>query len=78
MKCRDRNYLALQSDLLSSYFMGIITVLSLTGDHTTVGDHPQTKPVYDLDSVSLLYEISSLEEGYYLAGNELKGKPAFF
>jgi 5,10-methylenetetrahydrofolate reductase len=52
--------------------------LCLTGDHVTVGDHPQAKPVYDLDSVSLLYTISRLEEGYDLVGNELKGKPSFF
>ncbi len=75
---RDRNRLALQSDLLSAYVMGIRTVLCLTGDHVTVGDHPQAKPVYDLDSVSLLYALSRLEEGFDLVGNELKGKPAFF
>jgi len=78
MTCRDRNRLALQSDALSAYVLGIRNVLSLTGDHVTVGDHPQAKPVYDLDSVSLLYTLSRLEEGYDLAGNELKGKPAFF
>lgn len=76
--CRDRNRLALQSDLLSAYALGVRNVLSLTGDHTTVGDHPQAKPVYDLDSVSLLYTISKLEEGFDLVGNELKGKPQFF
>lgn len=76
--CRDRNRLALQSDILSAYVLGIRNILSLTGDHVTVGDHPQAKPVYDLDSVSLLYTISKLEEGYDLAGNELKGKPSFF
>ncbi len=78
MTCRDRNRLALQSDLLSAYVLGIRNVLSLTGDHTTVGDHPQAKPVYDLDSVSLLYTISKLEEGFDLVGNQLQGKPEFF
>jgi methylenetetrahydrofolate reductase (NADPH) len=78
MTCRDRNRLSLQSELLSAYVLGIRNILSLTGDHTTVGDHPQAKPVYDLDSVSLLYTISKLEEGFDLAGNELKGKPSFF
>jgi 5,10-methylenetetrahydrofolate reductase len=58
--------------------LGIRNVLSLTGDHTTVGDHPQAKPVYDLDSVSLLYAMGKLESGYDLVGNELKGKPEFF
>jgi 5,10-methylenetetrahydrofolate reductase len=76
--CRDRNRLALQSDLLSAYVLGIRNVLSLTGDHTTVGDHPQAKPVYDLDSVSLLWTMKKLESGVDLAGKELKGKPTFF
>ncbi|OQA21037.1 MAG: Bifunctional homocysteine S-methyltransferase/5,10-methylenetetrahydrofolate reductase [Actinobacteria bacterium ADurb.Bin346] len=78
MTCRDRNRLALQSDLLSAYALGIRNVLSLTGDHTTTGDHPQAKPVYDLDSVSLLYTMSKLEEGLDLVDNPLKGKPSFF
>lgn len=78
MTCRDRNRLALQSDLLSSYVLGIRNVLSLTGDHTTIGDHPQAKPVYDLDSVSLLWAIKKLESGIDLADKELTGKPAFF
>jgi len=78
MTCRDRNRLALQSDLLSSYVLGIRNVLALTGDHTTVGDHPQAKPVYDLDSVSLLWTMKKLESGVDLAGKELKGNPTFF
>jgi 5,10-methylenetetrahydrofolate reductase len=78
MTCRDRNRLALQSDILSAYALGIRNILSLTGDHVTVGDHPQAKPVYDLDSVSLLYTIGKLESGYDLVDNELKGKPSFF
>lgn len=78
MTCRDRNRLALQSDLLSAYVLDIRNVLSLTGDHTTIGDHPQTKPVYDLDSVSLLWTMKKLESGVDLAGKELKGKPTFF
>ncbi|MCE5330468.1 methylenetetrahydrofolate reductase [bacterium] len=78
MTCRDRNRLALQSDLLSSYVLGVRNVLSLTGDHTTIGDHPQAKPVYDLDSVSLLWTMKKLESGFDLAGKELTGKPSFF
>lgn len=78
MTCRDRNRLALQSDLLSAYVMGIKNVLALTGDHTTVGDHPQSKPVYDLDSVSLLWTMKKLESGKDLADKELKGNPVFF
>jgi methylenetetrahydrofolate reductase (NADPH) len=78
MVCRDRNRLALQSDLLSAYALGIRNVLCLTGDHTTLGDHPGAKAVYDLDSVSLLCAARGLMEGRDLAGNELDGAPDFF
>ena len=78
MTCRDRNRIALQSDLLSAAMLGIDNLLLLTGDHTTLGDHPQAKPVFDLDSVSLLYTAKRLEEGYDLAGNELVGEPPKF
>ena len=76
--CRDRNRLALQSDLLSAYVLGIENVLAITGDLPSLGDHPQAKPVYDLDSVQLLWVIGRLNEGYDMAGNELQGKPHFF
>jgi methylenetetrahydrofolate reductase (NADPH) len=76
--CRDRNRLALQSDLLSAYVMGVENVLAITGDLPSLGDHPQAKPVYDLDSVQLLWVIGRLNEGYDMVGNELKGKPNFF
>jgi len=78
MTCRDRNRLALQSDLLSAYVLGIENVLAITGDLPALGDHPQAKPVYDLDSVQLLWVIKRLNEGYDMAGNELVGKPNFF
>ena len=54
MTCRDRNRIAQQSDLLSAWVLGIENVLALTGDLPALGDHPQAKPVYDLDSVQLL------------------------
>ena len=76
--CRDRNRLALQSDLLSAYVLGIRNVLALTGDYTTIGDHPQAEPVFDIDSVQLLWVIKNLEEGKDLAGKELTKKPSFF
>lgn len=76
--CRDRNRLALQSDLLSAWALGIRNVLALTGDHPTMGDHPRAKPVFDLDSVTLLNTINTLNAGYDLAGNELAGRPDFF
>jgi len=77
MTCRDRNILALQSDLLSAWVLGVRNVLALTGDHTTMGDHPQAKPVFDVDSVGLLRIIGRLNEGFDMSGNELKGAPDF-
>ncbi len=78
MTCRDRNRLALQSDLLSAYGLGIENVLCLTGDHQSLGDHPQAKGVFDLDSVQLLAAATKLQEGKDLAENELEGRPEFF
>lgn len=78
MTCRDRNRLALQSDLLNAFVTGLENVLCLTGDHVALGDHPDAKPVFDLDSVSLLAAARQLEQGVDLGGNELKGSPSFF
>ena len=75
--CRDRNRLALQSDLISAYVLGIENVLCLTGDHNVLGDHPQSKPVFDLDSVNLLRVARTLREGKDMVGNELDGSPDF-
>lgn len=77
MTCRDRNRLALQSDLLSAYVLGIRNILVLTGDHPSLGDHPQAKAVYDLDSVGLLKAAKGLEQGKDMAGRSLKGSPHF-
>ena len=76
--CRDRNRLALQSDLLSAAALGIENVLVLTGDHPLSGDHPEAKPVFDLDSVQLLNVVKNLNAGSDMAGNELKGKPKLY
>ena len=62
LACRDRNRIALESDLLSAAMFGIDNILCLTGDHTKMGDHPQAKPVFDLDSVSLLHTVKLLED----------------
>jgi methylenetetrahydrofolate reductase (NADPH) len=78
MTCRDRNRIALQSDLLSAWVLGIENVLALTGDLPHLGDHKDAVSVYDLDSVQLLWAISRLNEGYDMMGNELTGKPDFF
>ena len=76
--CRDRNRIGLQSDLLGAAMLGIDNILCLTGDHTTLGDHPGAKPVFDLDSVSLLHTVSQLEKGVDLGGNALVGEPPKF
>lgn len=76
--CRDRNRLALQSDLLAAHVLGIRNVLCLTGDHPYVGDHPQAKPVYDFDSVHLIQCARRLNEGVDWNGSELHGATEFF
>jgi len=76
--CRDRNRLALQSDLLSAAVLGIENVLLITGDHVLMGDHPQAKPVYDVDSVQLLQAAAALETGRDMVGGDLDGAPSFF
>lgn len=78
LTCRDRNRLALQSDLLSAWALGLENVLALTGDYTTMGDHPQAKPVFDLDSPQLLSVIGALNSGVDMNGNELQGETNFF
>ncbi len=78
LTCRDRNRIALQSELLGAAMLGIENILCLTGDHTKMGDHPGAKPVFDLDSVSLLYTASQLEKGKDLAGQDLVGEPPKF
>ena len=84
MVCRDRNRLALQSDLLNAYVLGIRNVLAITGDHIVKGDHLEAKPVYDLDSVQLLKAMTALESGTDLGkdmkgrANKLQGTPSFF
>lgn len=78
LTCRDRNRIALQSDILSAALFGIENLLLLTGDHTRMGDHTQAKPVFDLDSVSLIHAVKQLEAGVDLGGNELVGAPPSF
>lgn len=73
LTCRDRNRLALQSDILSAAALGIENILLLTGDYTTLGDHPDAKPVFDLDSVQLLQVVHTLQQGADMRGNKLEG-----
>ena len=78
LTCRDRNRIALQSELLGAAMLGIENILCLTGDHTKMGDHPGAKPVFDLDSVSLLHTACQLEKGVDLGGQPLVGEPPKF
>jgi len=75
--CRDRNRLALQSDILSAAAFGIKNILVLTGDDPSCGDHPNAKKVFDLNSISLLEAIHGLQKGKDMAGNMLNGTPQF-
>jgi len=77
MTCRDRNRMALESDLLFAYTRGIRNVLCLTGDSVRVGDHKEAKGVFDLDSVQLIKMVRLMESGKDLGGNELDGAVEF-
>ncbi|GAW32629.1 methylenetetrahydrofolate reductase [Carboxydocella sp. JDF658] len=76
--CRDRNRLALQSEILGAAALGVRNFLLLTGDHTLVGDCPGAKPVFDLDSVQLLAAADNLRRGFALNGEPLQGVPDLF
>ncbi len=77
MTCRDRNRIAMQSDLMGGHMLGIRNILCLTGDYPTVGDHKEAKPVYDLDSVQVMQLVQSLNNGRDMSGNKLDGSTAF-
>ena len=76
--CRDRNRLAIQSDLLGAHIFGIRNLLALTGDPPHIGDHKDSKPVFDLQLDQLLETVRSLNSGKDLAGNPLNGATALF
>lgn len=79
MTCRDRNRIAMQSDLLGAWALGIKNLFCTTGDHPKFGNHPEAKPVFDLDSVQLIAMVNKLKEGKFLNGEEIKGeRPAYF
>jgi len=78
MTCRDRNRLAIQSDLLGAAALGIRNVLCLTGDHQKFGDDPEAKGVFDLDSIQLIAAVSTMNSGFLLSGCEMKKAPGFF
>jgi 5,10-methylenetetrahydrofolate reductase len=76
--CRDRNRLALQSDLLAAWTLGMTNLLAVTGDDPRGGDHPEAKGVFDLDSTQLLQVASGFNDGHDMKGRELKGATDFF
>jgi 5,10-methylenetetrahydrofolate reductase len=77
MTCRDRNRLALQADLLGASMLGIRNLLLLTGDDPKAGDHPEAKPVFDLNSGQLMQVANDLSQGKDMAGKALTGSPRF-
>jgi methylenetetrahydrofolate reductase (NADPH) len=78
LTCRDRNRIALQSELLAASAMGIPNVLIMTGDHPRHGDHPDAKPVFDLDSGQLLRVARTMrDEGRLMSGRELQPPPSW-
>ena len=79
MTCRDRNRISLQGDLLGASAMGVANVLCLTGDGVANGDHPEAKPVFDLDCMTLLETIRTMrDKGEYLSGRKIKNPPGVF
>ena len=79
MVCRDRNRIALQSDILGVAALGINNILCLSGDHQKFGDHPTAKNVFDIDSVQLIQAVRWMrDEGRFLGGDELRGVPRLF
>lgn len=77
MTCRDRNRIALQSDILGAWTLGVKNILALSGDHVSFGDHRDAKPVFDLDSVQLVQAISNLNSGQNMKGTQLNGGTDF-
>jgi 5,10-methylenetetrahydrofolate reductase len=78
MTCRDRNRLALQSDILGAWALGVKNILALTGDDVSFGDHRGAKAVFDLDSVQLVGAVRTLNSGVNLNNKELRGATDFY
>jgi 5,10-methylenetetrahydrofolate reductase len=77
--CRDRNRIAIQGDILGAAALGVKNILCLTGDDVSQGDHPQAKPVFDLDAVSLLHVARGMcDRGVYASGRKLQDAPDLF
>ncbi|MCP3690007.1 MAG: methylenetetrahydrofolate reductase, partial [Gammaproteobacteria bacterium] len=79
ISCRDRNRIAIQGDVLGAAAMGVSNVLCLSGDGVQAGDHPEAKPVFDLDSISLLATIKTMrDEARFLSGRKITSPPEMF
>jgi methylenetetrahydrofolate reductase (NADPH) len=79
MVCRDRNRIAIQSDILGGAALGINNMLCLSGDHQKFGDHPKAKNVFDMDSIQLINTVRTMrDDGKFVGGEEVKGKPMLF
>lgn len=79
MTCRDRNRLAIQSDLMGAYALGMRSLLCLSGDHQSFGNHPTAKNVFDIDSVQLIQMVAQMrDEGIFQCGDKFKGQPPQF
>lgn len=79
MVCRDRNRIAMQSDILGAAALGINNLLCLSGDHQKFGDHPMAKNVFDIDSIQLIQTVKQMRDaGKFISGEEVKGKPNIF
>ena len=79
MTCRDRNRIAIQSDLLGAYALGLKNLLCLSGDHQKFGNHPQSKNVYDIDSIQLIGALRRLKEDkVFIGGSKCKAPAEFF
>ncbi|KKM67382.1 hypothetical protein LCGC14_1471650 [marine sediment metagenome] len=79
MTCRDRNRIAIQSDILGAAALGMKNLLCLTGDHQCFGDHPDAKGVFDIDSIQLLDIVRQMrDEKRFQSGEELKVEPRLF
>ena len=79
MVCRDRNRLAMQSDILGAAALGINTMLCLSGDHPSFGDHPQAANVHDIDSIQQLVMVRAMrDEGRFMGGDEIDQPPRMF
>lgn len=79
VSCRDRNRIAIQGDVLGAAAMGVANIMCLSGDGVQAGDHPEAKPVFDLDCMSALSMVRGMrDDGHFLSGRKLSKPPEVF